>query len=158
MVFGLVYRLMGRDHEVEDLVQEAFVQALARLHALAEPQAFGGWLTSVVVRTTQKALRRRVVARRIGLPHADAPVDFDSLVAPTAPPDAQAELRAVYRILDDLPARLRVALVLRRVEGMSQEEVAAAMAVSVSTAKRLLVEADLRLEEALRDPRPRRTP
>jgi RNA polymerase sigma-70 factor (ECF subfamily) len=155
MVFALVYRLVGRDHEVEDLAQDCFAQALAHLDRLTEPQAFGGWLTSVVVRTTHKALRRRAVATRIGLRRRQDPVDLESLVAPTAPADVQTELRAVYRLIDELPPRMRVALVLRRVEGMSQDEVAEAMGISVSTAKRLLVEADLRLETALRDPGPR---
>jgi RNA polymerase sigma-70 factor (ECF subfamily) len=156
MVFGLVYRLVGRDDELEDLVQECFVQALANLGRLSEPQAFGGWLTAVVVRTTHKALRRRSIATRIGLRHRRDPVDVDSLVARGAPADVVAELHAVYRLIDRLPSRTRVALILRRVEGMSQDEVAAAMGVSVSTAKRLIVEAELFLDDSLGAAQPRR--
>ncbi len=156
MVFGLCYRLVGRDEEIDNLVQECFVQALSHLGRLSEPQAFAAWLTSVVVRTTHKALRRRTLATRIGLRSRREPVDGDSLVSPSAPADVVAELRAVYRVIDALPTRVRVALVLRRVEGMSQDEVAAAMGVSVSTAKRLIVEAELCLDSALRDSPPRR--
>ncbi len=156
MVFGLVYRLVGRDEEIDDLAQECFVQALAHLGRLSEPQAFAGWLTSVVVRTTHKALRRRAVATRIGLRSRSGPVDVDSLVARSAPADVVAELHAVYRLIDKLPSRVRVALVLRRVEGMSQDEVAAAMGVSVSTAKRLIIEAELVLDNALGAVQPRR--
>jgi RNA polymerase sigma-70 factor (ECF subfamily) len=148
MVFGLVYRLVGRDDETEDLVQECFAQALAHLGGLSEPQAFGGWLTSVVVRTVHKTLRRRVIANRLGLRRQREPLDVESLVSRSAPADAVAELRAVYRILEGLSPRVRVALVLRRVEGMSQDEVASAMGVSVSTAKRLIVEAELALDGA----------
>ena len=158
MVFALAYRLLGRDHEIDDLAQDCFAQALASLHRLAEPQAFGGWLTAIVVRTTRKMLRRRAVAARLGLGRRQEPIDMDSLVSRSAPPDVQAELRAVYRILDGLPARLRIALVLRRVEGASQDEVAEYLGVSVSTAKRLIVEAELRLEAALSDPEPRSQP
>ena len=156
MVFGLAYRLLGRDEEIDDLVQDCFVQALAHLGSLSEPQAFGAWLTAVVVRTTHKALRRRALARRIGLRSPVTPVDVDSLVARGAPADVVAELRAVYGLIEKLPTRARVALVLRRVEGMSQDEVAAAMGVSVSTAKRLIIEAELYLENALRALPPRR--
>jgi RNA polymerase sigma-70 factor (ECF subfamily) len=158
MVFGLAYRLVGRDEELDDLVQDCFVQALAHLGRLSEPQAFGAWLTAVVVRTTHKALRRRALARRIGLRSRGTPVDVDSLVGRGAPADVVAELRAVYGLIEKLPTRARVALVLRRVEGMSQDEVAAAMGVSVSTAKRLIVEADLNLENALRAAPRRREP
>jgi len=156
MVYGLAYRLVGRDEELDDLVQDCFVQALAHLGRLTEPQAFGAWLTSVVVRTTHKTLRRRALATRLGLRSRREPVEVDSLVARAAPPDVMAELRAVYALIEKLPARARVALVLRRVEGMSQDEVAAAMGVSVSTAKRAIVEAELFLENALRDESPRR--
>ncbi len=156
MVFGLAYRLLGRDEELDDVVQECFVQALAHLGRLAEPQAFGAWLTAVVVRTTHKVIRRRALARRIGLRSRAEPVDVDSLVARGAPADVVAELRAVYGVIEKLPTRARVALILRRVEGMSQEEVAAAMGVSVSTAKRSIIEAELFLESALGAGPPRR--
>jgi RNA polymerase sigma-70 factor (ECF subfamily) len=155
-VFALAYRLLGRDHEIEDLVQECFVQALASLDRLADPQAFSGWLTAIVVRTIHKALRRRTLATRLGLRKRRDPVDVDALVAPGAPADVEAELRAVYRLVDAMPARLRIALVLRRVEGLGHHEIAEAMGVSMSTAKRLVVEAELRLDAALRDPEPRR--
>jgi RNA polymerase sigma-70 factor (ECF subfamily) len=148
-VFGLVHRLMGRDDELEDLVQECFVQALRHLGSLSEPQAFGAWLTSIVVRTTHKVLRRRALARRLGLRRPRDPVDVDSLIARSAPPDVVMELRAVYRIIEELPPLVRTALVLRRVEGMPQEELAAAMGTSVSTVKRLIARADVALENAL---------
>ena len=156
MVYGLAYRLVGRDEELDDLVQDCFVQALTHLGRLSEPQAFGAWLTAVVVRTTHKVLRRRALATRLGLRSRGQPVDVDTLVARVAPADVVAELRAVYRLIDRLPSRVRVALVLRRVEGMSQDEVAAAMGVSVSTAKRLIVEAELVLESAQEPAPPRR--
>lgn len=144
MGLGLAFRLLGRDQDIEDLVQDSFVQALSSLHRLDEPQAFAGWFTSIVVRTAHKLLRRRSIATRIGLRRHE-PTDVDSLIAPTAPQDVQAELRAVYRVVNELPARQRVALILRRVEGASQEEVAQQMGVSVSTAKRLLADAERHL-------------
>jgi RNA polymerase sigma-70 factor (ECF subfamily) len=159
MVFALSYRLLGRDHEIDDLAQDCFAHALASLHRLADPQAFGGWLTAIVVRTAHKLLRRRGVAARLGLGRRQEPIDTEALVSRSAPADVQIELRAVYRILDSLPSKMRIALVLRRVEGASQDEVAEYLGVSISTAKRLIVEADLRLEAALADPKqPRSTP
>ena len=158
LAFGMVYRLLGRDHEVDDLVQECFAQALANLHRLDDPQALGAWLGSLIVRTTHKMLRRRAVATRLGLRKPMDPLDADRVVSPNAPADVQAELRAIYRIIENLPTRARIALVLRRVEGMSQEEVAEAMGVSLSTAKRLLADGEERLRGALRDPPPRSTP
>jgi RNA polymerase sigma-70 factor (ECF subfamily) len=158
MALGLAFRLLGRDDEIEDLVQDCFVQALSSLDRIDDPQAFAAWFTAVVVRTTHKLLRRRSLAARLGLRRGrEEPVDVDALIAPTAPPDVQMELRAVYRIINDLPAPQRIALVLRRIEGASQEEVAQYLDVSVSTAKRLLAAAERKLEVELGDaPEPRR--
>jgi RNA polymerase sigma-70 factor, ECF subfamily len=149
---GLAFRLLGRDQDIEDLVQDCFVQALSSLDRLDDPQAFPAWFTAIVVRTTHKMLRRRSIAARLGLRRGhDDTVDLDALIAPTAPPDVQTELRAIYRIVHELPARQRIALVLRRVEGASQEELAQYLDVSLSTAKRLLADAERKLDAALRE-------
>jgi RNA polymerase sigma-70 factor (ECF subfamily) len=149
VVIGLSYRLLGRDDEADDLAQEAFAQALGSLDALADPQAFGAWIRTIVVRTAHKMVRRRTLLRRLGLGRASEPLDEDALVSDDAPPDVQTELRAVYALIDALPARERLALVLRRVEGMSHEEVAEALDVSLSTAKRLAASSDAALAHAL---------
>jgi len=151
MVIGLSRRLLGSDGEADDLAQEAFVQAIGSLDALADPQAFAGWMKSIVVRTAHKVVRRRVLMRRLGLgPREREALDESSLVSPDAPPDVRAELRAIYTILQAMPARERIALVLRRVEGLSHEEVAEQLGVSLSTAKRLAAASDATLERAMR--------
>ena len=149
MVIGLSYRLLGRDDEADDLAQEAFAHALASLDRLDDPQAFAAWLKTIVIRTAHKLVRRRRLARRLGLWRQAEPIDEDALVAEDAPPDVRAELRAIYAIIDSLPSRERIALVLRRVEGQSHEEVAEALGVSLSTAKRLSAAADAALAARL---------
>ncbi|HEV3191568.1 MAG TPA: sigma-70 family RNA polymerase sigma factor, partial [Polyangiaceae bacterium] len=126
MVNGLAYRTMGRDEDVDDLVQDVFVQALNGLKRLRDPQAFASWLSSIVVRTAAKTLRRRKLARRLGLRRDEAPPDADRLVGASAPPDVATELHAIYSLVDGLPVEQRMALVLRRVEEFELEEIAAA--------------------------------
>jgi RNA polymerase sigma-70 factor (ECF subfamily) len=148
VVGGLALRIMGRDADLDDLVQDSFVAALRGLDRLREPQAFAAWLASIVVQTSRKVLRRRRLARRLGLHHPE-PIDADALIARDAPPDAVLELRALYALLDDLPVRVRLALVLRRVEGHSLEEVASLMGTSLATVKRAVAEGERRLAEAV---------
>lgn len=148
MVNGLAYRLMGRDADVDDLVQESFVQAFGGLHRLEDPQSFAKWLGSIVVRTASKVLRRRRLLSRLGLRRSTEPVDVDTVAARVAGPDVAAELRRTYERLERLPVDQRVALVLRRVEGMALDEVAAAMGVSLATAKRRIAAAEAALADA----------
>src|SRR5580693_1223889 len=63
----LAFRLMGRDVDVDDLVQESFAQALTGLARLEEPGAFGSWLSAIVARTAYKTIRHRQILRRVGL-------------------------------------------------------------------------------------------
>jgi RNA polymerase sigma-70 factor (ECF subfamily) len=153
MASGLALRLLGRDDELDDLVQDSFVAALKGLDGLKEPQAFAGWLASIVVRTAHKRLRRRRLARKLGLYRPEA-LDVDALVSHTAPPDAVIELRALYSLIEDLPTRVRIPLVLRRVEGHSLDEIASLTGASLATVKRCVAEGEDRLAAAMQYERP----
>jgi RNA polymerase sigma-70 factor, ECF subfamily len=145
MVNGLAYRLMGRDEDVDDLVQDSFLSALRGLDRLANPQAFASWLGSIVVRTAHKLLRRRRLMTRAGL-RRNTPLDVEQLLAPGSAPGAMAELKQVYSCLDRLDPEARIALVLHRVDGLSIPDVAEQMALSVSTVKRRLAVAQTALD------------
>lgn len=145
MANGLAFRLLGRDQEVGDVVQDAYVIVLDRLHSLQDPQAFASFLAGVIVRRVRRVLRRRRLARRLGLLPAREPIDLTAFIAATAPPDAVAELRSIYKIVDELPTDERLALLLRRVEGLPLEEVAQLCGCSLATIKRRIATADKRL-------------
>lgn len=143
---GLAQRLLsGPDHDVDDVVQDAFVAAFQGLRELREPKAFGSWLGSILVRTVRKKLRREALLRRLGL-RSPEPPDLDDLAMPHLPPEVVIELKALYSQLDRFPAEERVALVLKRIEGMEILDIAEHLGVSVSTAKRRLRRAEARVE------------
>lgn len=147
MVNGMAFRILGRASDVDDLAQESFVQALTNLDKLSNPNAFRSWLGGIVVRQAGKMLRRRKLRQRFGLERGE-PLDVESMVGRTAPPDVASELRAVYGVLEQLPVESRVALVLRRVEGMKLEEIAERMNLSLATVKRRLKVAEKHLDAA----------
>jgi RNA polymerase sigma-70 factor (ECF subfamily) len=147
LALGLAYRLVPYDGDIDDLVQDSFLYAFERLDGLSNPQAFQAWLSSIVVRTASKRLRRRKLQIRLGL-RSHHPVDVDEVVSRTAPPDVAAELRAVYTLLEALPIEERIALVLRRVDRLEIPEIAEQMGLSVSTVKRRLNAAETRLARA----------
>lgn len=151
MASATTFRLLGRDSELEDIVQESFVEALATLSRLERPQAFSAWLTRIVVGTAIATLRRRRLLTRLGLLRPE-PVQIESLVARDAPPDVAAELKAIYRLFDSLPTAERVILVLRRVEELSLQEVAERTSWSLATVKRKLARAEQWLSRTLAEP------
>jgi RNA polymerase sigma-70 factor (ECF subfamily) len=145
MVNGLAYRLMGRDADVEDLVQDSFTEAFRGLDRLADPQSFAKWLGSIVVRTASKTIRRRRLMARLGLRRGRDPIDVDTIASHFASPELAAELRAIYEKLEPLPTEQRVAFTLRRIERMPLAEVAATMALSLATVKRRVAAAEVAL-------------
>jgi RNA polymerase sigma-70 factor, ECF subfamily len=147
MAIGLAHRLLPHDEEVDDVVQDCFVSALKRLAALDNPQAFAAWLGSIVVRTVGKRLRRRRLLSRLGL-RTPEEIDPDAVVAATAPGEIAVELRRVYAIVAQLPAQARVALLLRRVDGLEVPDIARRMGISLSTVKRRLKTAEELLERS----------
>jgi RNA polymerase sigma-70 factor, ECF subfamily len=147
MALGLAHRLLPHDQEVDDIVQDCFVSALKRLGSLDNPQAFAAWLGSIVVRTVGKRLRRRRLMSRLGL-RAPEELDPDVIAAPSVPGDVAVELRRVYSVVASLPAQARVALVLRRVDGLEVPDIARRMGISLSTVKRRLKMAEELLERS----------
>ena len=147
MALGLAHRLLPQDNEVDDLVQDCFVSALKRLSSLDNPQAFAAWLGSIVVRAVSKRLRRRRLLSRLGL-RVPEEIDPEAIAAPSVPGDVAVELRRVYSVVAGLPAQARVALVLRRVDGLEVPEIARRMGVGLSTVKRRLKLAEEILERS----------
>lgn len=145
-VAGVAIRLMGRDQDVEDVVQDVFVEAMRTLATLREPAREKAWLASVAVRVVMRRLRRRRIARLLGLAETWDP---SWLQAPEADPEQRALLRQVYRLLDDFPANERIAWSLRYLEGEKLEDVAALCGCSLATAKRRISAVQSVIEEAL---------
>ncbi|HEY8075678.1 MAG TPA: RNA polymerase sigma factor [Labilithrix sp.] len=139
---GLAFRVMGRDADVDDLVQDAFVAAFTTLGRLEKPDAFASWIGGILVRQAYKLIRRRKLLARLGLRGGGEPIDLDTIVSPSASPDRAAELRAIYAALGAMDADVRVPLVLHRVEGASLEEVADMTGMSLATVKRRIAAAD----------------
>jgi RNA polymerase sigma-70 factor (ECF subfamily) len=137
---GLAFRVMGRDDEVDDLVQDAFVAAFSSLEHLEHPDSFASWISGILVRQAYKKIRRRKLLARFGLGRGAAPIELDELVSPTAPPERALELRRIYKALAEMSADVRVPLVLHRIEGLGLTEVAELMGVSLATVKRRIAE------------------
>jgi RNA polymerase sigma-70 factor, ECF subfamily len=147
-VNGLALRLLGRDGDVDDVVQDAFVGAFAALDRLQDPQAFQAWLSGILVRIVGKLIRRRRLLARLGMGRASLAIDLDALVAPTVPPDDAIELRRLYALAERLPAAMRVPLLLQRVEGLGLDEIARLTGASLATVKRRIAQAEAALRES----------
>ncbi len=145
-VAAVAYRLLGRDDEVDDTVQEVFLAAVRGLDSVRNPDSIKGWLAAITVRTARKRLKRR---RLRAVLRIDPDPEYDTVADESASPEQRALLARIYELLDAMPADLRIAWTLRHVQGERLEDVAALSGCSLATAKRRIRAAASRLEEAL---------
>jgi RNA polymerase sigma-70 factor, ECF subfamily len=151
-VTRVVLRLLGRRDEAEDVVQDAFVQALADLPGLEKPEAFRGWLMRIAVHQVHRRFRRRKLLRLLGLDRGTDDVTLAGQADRAASPEVKATLQEIDAVLSRLPSAARMAWVLRHVEGRTVDDVVDQMSSSRSTVKRLLDRADLALSAYIVEP------
>jgi RNA polymerase sigma-70 factor (ECF subfamily) len=134
-IFLLIYRIVGNVDDAQDLTQEAFIKALQRQDQIKDLEKATHWLSRIATNTAIDFLRRNGRASFC---------DIDELPDPVtaAPHDSPEQLvlrgereRYLSAGLDTLTDRERTALLLRDVEGLPAEEVAAHLNCSKATVR-----------------------
>ena len=155
-VFRIANHITHSREDAEDVVQEAFLKAYSNLDKFQEQSKFYTWLVRIAVNEALMKLRKRRPERFVSLDE-DVKTEDDSLpreVADWSPnPEQlynQEELRDILsRTIQGLPPTFRTVFVLRDVEGLSTEETAEALELSVPAVKSRLLRARLQLRERL---------
>lgn len=130
-LYRLAFRLLWNHADTEDVLQDAAIVAQKRADDLRDPAAWWTWVCRIVVRQCheiqRKKSRRLRLLRRVPIVrrHDDSPNE-------SAPPEVDTEL---VDALESLPRRQREVLVLRHVQGMSFEELAAILEIKMETAR-----------------------
>ncbi len=138
LVRGILRRSLGPGADVDDRVQESFMRFFGSLKNLRDPDGLRSFLIGVAVRVVKTEIRRRRVRRWLWLSDTGQVPEPEGAELDD---EAREALERLYAILDDLGAEARIAFVLRHVEGLELEQVAAAPGVSLATAKRRLAKA-----------------
>jgi RNA polymerase sigma-70 factor (ECF subfamily) len=143
MVFSTAMRLLANETEAEDIAQEVFLKAYARWEELRHSPTIGGWLKTVATNLSLNHLSRyrarwRFFSDLQGSRESeedDRPVEFaapESFDRDLDNSDARALIEAA---LQKLPPAQRVAIVLYHMDGLSYEEIAAQLKVSLGKVK-----------------------
>lgn len=141
---------LGTASEADDVLQDAFVEALTRLASLRDPAAFGSWLVAIAFNRARRRLRRR---RWLGWMSPPAPADLvtlESTATGDVGPETLADLRRIDALLRRQPEEQRIAWLLHRVEERTIAETAEALERSTATIKRYVSAVDSALEGFVR--------
>ena len=155
-VFRIAQHITQNREDAEDVVQDAFLKAFQNLKNFQENSKFYTWLVRIAVNEALMRLRRRRTGQMVSLDE-DIQTEDDTMpreVADWSPNPAQlydqGELRDILqRTIQGLPTGFRTVFVLRDVEGLSTEETAEALGLSVPAVKSRLLRARLQLRERL---------
>ncbi len=163
-IYGLLYRLLGDREEARDATQETFLKVYRHIGRFRGECELKTWIYRI-------ALNQAANWHRWWRRNGDRILSFDSLrdethagslenlADPQADPEQQAIAREEERLLADALARIkpvfRTALLLRDVEGLTYEEIAATLQVSVGTVKSRIARGRELLRRELRRIRPR---
>ncbi|MBZ5721902.1 MAG: sigma-70 family RNA polymerase sigma factor [Acidobacteriia bacterium] len=155
-VFRIAQHITQNREDAEDVVQDAFLKSYENLQQFQGQSKFYTWLVRIAVNEALMKLRKRRPERMVSLDE-EVKTEEDSVpreVADWSPnPEqqyTQAELRDILtRTIQGLPPSFRTVFVLRDVEGLSTEETAEALDLSIPAVKSRLLRARLQLRERL---------
>src|SRR6202171_6444318 len=155
-VFRIAQHITQNREDAEDVVQDAFLKAYQNLGQFQGQSKFYTWLVRIAVNEALMRLRRRRPERMFSIDE-DEKTEEDSIpreIADWSPnPEqlyTQAELKDILgKTIQGLPPGFRTVFVLRDVEGLSTEETASALELSVPAVKSRLLRARLQLRERL---------
>jgi len=147
-VFGVALRMLGNAAEAEEVAQEAFLRAHRAIGSFRGEAKLSTWLYGIASRLCLNRLaggERRLVR--------GGEAELERLAESGADPAADLERseveQALHRAIAELPEERRIVVVLRDLEGLSYEEIAAALELELGTVRSRLHRARMDLKDKL---------
>ncbi|MBS1122324.1 MAG: polymerase sigma factor RpoE [Deltaproteobacteria bacterium] len=148
-VHASLFRVLGNNRDMDDLLQEAFLQVFQSLRGWRAEASLSTWIDRVAVRVAYRYLSRR--GRRV---QTDPIMDDELAVAPLDHgPGARRQLardgvKRLYAVLDELSPAARLAFTLHEIDGRSIAETAKLVGSSVTATKLRVWRTRKKIEQA----------
>ena len=149
-VFGLAMKLLGVRDDAQDAAQEVFLRAFKYLHRLDVRKPIEPWLMQMTVNVCRNIGRTRQ-RRWNTFPDVAAPdaASADKSTNPYSGVAEEQQRQMLWRALESLPEKERMAVILRDIEGLSTAEVAEIQQSSESTVRSQVSRARVRMKDAI---------
>jgi RNA polymerase sigma-70 factor, ECF subfamily len=153
LVVGTVARMLGSNSDVEDIAQQVFVRVWKSAKRYVPRAKFTTWLLKITRNLVFNEMRRRSRHAQLPLQVAsedeERPIKDERATAPDASLLEQELQRAIETAIAQLPETQRMAVVLRRYDELSYEQIAEVLDQSVPAVKSLLFRARTELRVRL---------
>ncbi|NLY35222.1 MAG: RNA polymerase sigma factor RpoE [Alcaligenaceae bacterium] len=141
-IMRLLSRMLNNQAEVEDIAQETFIKAYRALPQFRGESAFYTWLYRIAINTARNWLssnqRKMLVSDTFETKEGETFSQSDNLIDIDTPESRMVSseiAQTVNKAIEDLPEDLRMAIVLREIEGLSYEEIAQTMECPIGTVR-----------------------
>lgn len=125
-IFALALHLTGRKSDADDITQDAFLRAYAKIHAFEGRSEFFTWLYRIALYRALNAKRDRGRRKTVDIddPRIEAAVEVDAHGDPRVALELHETYGHLLAAFDKLSPRLRTTLVLTVLQGLSYKEAA----------------------------------
>jgi len=150
-VYRVVRSLLRDADEIEDVIQQSYLQAFLHLDQFGGNARWSTWVCRIAINEALARIRQRGRFVSIDAASEEAMADFSK--GPDGDPERKAAGREfgamVEQAIDGLPDIYRSVLILREIEGMTTEETAAVLGVEIDVVKTRLHRARAALRSAI---------
>ena len=145
-MYNTSLRIVGDSDDAEDVMQEAFLKAFAKLATYRKEVSFGAWLKRIVINKSLDFLR----LKREQLSLEEAGEVGEMVEEPSGVPEVEYRVEEIKKAIYDLPEGYRIVLSLILLEGYDHEEVSTILNISNATSRTQYHRAKKRLIELLK--------
>ncbi|MCP3919510.1 MAG: sigma-70 family RNA polymerase sigma factor [bacterium] len=150
-LFGMVRHYTKNPVEIEDIVQDTFLKAYARLGTFQHQSSFFTWLYRIATNTILDFLKRRgrSPVQAVEDPEATGETADQDVVRPDSRIERDEIVAITHEVLGEMPEIFRTVLVLREFEGQAYQEIADILGISIGTVESRLFRARARFKQKL---------
>ncbi|WP_395078793.1 RNA polymerase sigma factor [Gracilimonas sp.] len=157
-VYNTCLGFLRNPHDAEDVSQEVFIQVYDSINDFREEATLSTWIYRIAVTKSLELIRYRKRQKRFGFFQAlnslfnnpDEQSDEESYMHPGIKLENKERAKILFREIDKLTEKQKVAFTLQKVEGLSYQEVADVMEQSLSAVESLIHRAKENLIKQLR--------
>jgi RNA polymerase sigma-70 factor, ECF subfamily len=147
--YTLAVRLTANEEDARDVVQEAYLRAWKGIKRFRGDAQFSTWLYRITANAAYTLVQKRRRRRTEPLETVDEPVEAAVGAQPEAAAESALLLEQLSAAVAELPPKLRAIVVLKDVYGLSHEDIAAELGISIAAAKVRLHRARKKLRDRL---------
>src|SRR5438477_11172306 len=149
--YTLALRLTANEEDARDVVQEAYLRAWKGIRRFRGDAQFSTWMYRITANTAYTVVKRRRRNRAETLDDVDEPAELRVEARPDEAAESAVLLDDIAAALRELAPKLRAIVILKDVYGLSHEEIAGELGISVAAAKVRLHRGRKKLRDLLYD-------